>query len=89
MTTMRNPSSRDRSQKAPDFAEVPYGLTQGEFNVLRLLTEGLYDHQISEALDLSESTIKNKVNAIVRKMNTRSRTEAGVRAIREGLFPRD
>lgn len=86
MTTMRTPSHRDRSQITPDLVGLPYGLTQREFDVLRLVTEGLYDPQISEALNLPESTVKKQISTIAHKMNTRSRTEAGVRAIREGLF---
>lgn len=89
MTTMRSRSFRSWSQLSATGTDVPYGLSEREFVVLQLLTEGLYDPQIAEVLDIPEDTVRSQVVSIVGKMNTRSRTEAGVRAIREGLFSRD
>jgi DNA-binding NarL/FixJ family response regulator len=62
-----------------------YQLSQRELAVLRLLTEGLSDKEIASRLEISSSTASKHVEAVRLKLGTRSRTEAAVRAIREGL----
>jgi DNA-binding NarL/FixJ family response regulator len=93
MTTTRVPRlfGQSKGRLAPPRAEagLPYALTSGELVVLRLITDGLYDPQIAEALDISEAAVKDRTGSIVRKMNARSRTEAAVKAIREHIFTSD
>jgi PAS domain S-box-containing protein len=64
----------------------PYSLTYREFAVLHLVAEGWADKQIAEALGISIYTVNKHVGNILGKMNAASRTEAGVRALREGFL---
>jgi PAS domain S-box-containing protein len=64
----------------------PYGLTYRELAVLHLVAEGSADKQIAESLGISTYTVNKHVANILGKMNAVSRTEAGVRAIREGML---
>ena len=60
-------------------------LTPREIEVLHLLALGLPNRQIADRLFISERTAKFHVNAILSKLEARSRTEAVVRAARLGL----
>jgi PAS domain S-box-containing protein len=64
----------------------PYGLTYRELAILHLVADGSADKQIAESLGISIYTVNKHVGNILGKMNAASRTEAGVRAIREGLL---
>lgn len=61
-------------------------LTPREAEVLQLLAEGLPNKTIAEQLHISEHTVKFHVNAIMGKLGAQSRTEAVVRATRQGLL---
>jgi DNA-binding NarL/FixJ family response regulator len=61
-------------------------LTSRELEVLRLVAEGLPNKQIAIALKVSEHTVKFHINAIMGKLGVQSRTEAVVRATRQGLI---
>jgi DNA-binding NarL/FixJ family response regulator len=61
-------------------------LTNRELEVLRLVAEGLPNKQIAIKLSISEHTIKFHINAIMGKLGVQSRTEAVVRATRQGLI---
>ena len=63
----------------------PYGLTFREFTVLHHVAAGKADKQIAHELGISPLTVHKHVANILSKMNAASRTEAGVRALREGL----
>jgi DNA-binding NarL/FixJ family response regulator len=52
--------------------------------VLELLTAGRSNKEIASALDISEHTAKFHVNAIMEKMGAQTRTDAVVRAVRNG-----
>jgi PAS domain S-box-containing protein len=65
---------------------IPYNLTYRELAVLHLVAEGAADKQIAESLGISIYTVNKHVGNILSKMGAASRTEAGVRAIREGLL---
>jgi DNA-binding NarL/FixJ family response regulator len=67
---------------------TPYGLSEQELEVLYLLRSGLYIPQICEALVLPVHVVEAYVDSLLEKMNARSKTEAAVRAIREGIFGR-
>ena len=64
----------------------PYGLTFREFTLLHLVAAGRADKEIAKELDISPLTVHKHVGNILGKMNATSRTEAGVRALREGLL---
>jgi DNA-binding NarL/FixJ family response regulator len=63
-----------------------YGLSAREREVLGHVASGLADKQIAAALGVSTNTVSKHVGAILSKMGAASRTEAGVRALREGLL---
>jgi DNA-binding CsgD family transcriptional regulator len=73
----RGPRARTR--------ENPAGLTGRELEVLALLADGLRNAQIAERLVVSEKTVDHHVSAILRKLDVRSRGEAGAAAGRLGL----
>ena len=60
-------------------------LTEREKQVLCLMSQGLSNKAISQALTLSEGTVKVHVSNILGKLNASSRTEASVRALQAGL----
>ena len=69
--------------------EPPYSLTEQELDVLYHLKEGLYEDQIALTLGVTASTVQCHTASVIGKMNARSRTEAAVRAIKEGIFRRE
>ena len=68
------------------FRRNPYSLTIRELVVLDLVVTGKADKEIAEELTISPRTVHKHVANILSKMDAGSRTEAGVRAVREGLF---
>jgi DNA-binding NarL/FixJ family response regulator len=66
------------------FAER-FGLSDLELKVLRLMTEGLSNEEISEMTGLARETIKGYLKTLFRKLDVKNRTEAAVLAVREGL----
>lgn len=61
-------------------------LTPRELDVLQLLAEGLSNKAIAQRLEISAHTVKFHVNAIMGKLDARSRTEAVVHAMRLGVI---
>ncbi len=64
-------------------------LTNREFEVMRLVAEGLSNAQIAERLVLSEKTVKGYVSNILSKLHLADRTQAAVFAWREGMMRQD
>ncbi len=73
----RGPRARTRENSA--------GLTPRELEVVALLARGLRNAQIAERLVVSEKTIDHHVSAILRKLEVRTRGEAGAKAAELGL----
>jgi two-component system, NarL family, response regulator LiaR len=61
-------------------------LTPRETEVLRLIAEGLSNKQVAEKLDISVATIKTHVEDILEKLSATDRTQAAVKALRQGLI---
>ncbi|MBE0529786.1 MAG: response regulator transcription factor [Rhodospirillales bacterium] len=57
-------------------------LSEGEAEVLSLLGQGLTNKFIAQRLGIRDSTVKNLVRSVLRKMHFRNRTEAGIFAFR-------
>jgi DNA-binding NarL/FixJ family response regulator len=72
-----------RKQKA---AEV---LTDREIEVLQLATQGSSNQEIADKLFLSLRTVQSHLNHIFNKLQVSSRTEAVVRALKEGWVTLD
>jgi len=71
----------------PRREDPPYGLSQAEQRVLTQLADGLSDKEIALKLGASRFTINKHVTSILAKMRVRSRTQAAIRAVREGALP--
>jgi DNA-binding CsgD family transcriptional regulator len=67
-------------------ADLPYGLSVRELEVLTLLTGGHTNAQIGRRLSISPKTVAKHVEHTLGKMGAASRTEAAVRATRVGLL---
>ena len=65
--------------------EQRYGLTFREMAVIQLVASGQSDKEIATILNISPGTAHVHVANVLRKMGARSRTEAAVRAVKEGL----
>ncbi|MDO9476483.1 MAG: response regulator transcription factor [Pseudohongiella sp.] len=61
-----------------DFAHKLGQLTPQQFKVLRAIADGLLNKQIAYEMDVQETTIKQHVSAILRKLGVINRTQAGV-----------
>ena len=67
------------------FKEQHANLTQREYEVLKLVVEGLSNSEIAEELTISEHTAKAHVCNIIQKLVVDDRTQAAVKALKEGL----
>ena len=61
-------------------------LTPRETEVLRLIADGLSNKQVAERLDISVATIKTHVEDILKKLSATDRTQAAVKALRQGFI---
>lgn len=60
-------------------------LSTREVEVVRCITEGLSNKEISARLAVSEKTVKNHISHILAKMKLNARTQVAVHALRSGL----
>ena len=60
-------------------------LTDQEKRILTRVAEGASNKDIAEDLNLSERTVKNYLSIIFQKLQVNNRTEAAIRAMRDGL----
>jgi DNA-binding NarL/FixJ family response regulator len=65
---------------------VQFGLTEREFDVLRLLGNGKTNDEIAQALFISNGTARTHVANILGKLDAHTRTEAAGIARRNGLI---
>ena len=77
-------SELDEDPPAPP--ERPAGLSERDIEVLRLMAGGDCTARIADYLAYSESTIKNVIHAIERKLGARNRTHAVAIAVKTGLI---
>lgn len=73
------------SRVLPPANESKFMLSDREFEVLRLLVEGLSNLQMAERLKVSPETIKTHMRHIMEKLAVSDRTQAAVKALRAGL----
>lgn len=71
-------------QKSSDSAEE--ALSEREIAILRLMSEGLSNQEISRRISLSENTVKYHLKNIFQKLHAHNRTEAVTFAMRSGLL---
>lgn len=70
--------SQLENQHDKAFADKLAQLTPHQFKVLKMMADGLLNKQIAYELDISESTVKQHVSAVLRKLEVINRTKAGV-----------
>jgi DNA-binding NarL/FixJ family response regulator len=68
--------------------DAPYAdeLTEREHEILRYLARGANNREISEALFITEGTVKNHVSNVLNKLGLRDRTQAAIYAREHGLI---
>ena len=82
---MQRPSEKNSATNEIKRDKNIYGLTERELDVLELMVEGLSNPQIADKLVITRATAKAHVHSILQKLCAETRTQATVRAMREGL----
>jgi DNA-binding NarL/FixJ family response regulator len=75
---LRDDIEADIADEHVEFASRLEQLTPQQFRVLECLADGLLNKQIAYELNVQETTIKQHVSAILRKLNVINRTQAGI-----------
>jgi NarL family two-component system response regulator LiaR len=71
-------------------SDAPHSvLTERELEVLKLVAQGLDNHDIAEQLVISLPTVRSHVNNILTKLNLSNRSQAVLYALREGVASLD
>jgi two-component system, NarL family, response regulator LiaR len=74
-------------QVAAQPAAAAADLTAREIEVLLQIARGMSNRQISEALFISEKTVKTHVSSLLDKLDLDDRTQLAIYAIKNGLAP--
>lgn len=74
-----------KPQSRASFKAEHQNLTEREYEVLKLVVEGKSNSEIATELSISEHTAKAHVCNIIQKLVVDDRTQAAVKAIKEGL----
>jgi NarL family two-component system response regulator LiaR len=64
---------------------LPEELTERELDVVRLVAQGRSNHEIAQALVISEKTVKTHISNILGKLQLEDRTQLAIYAIKHGL----
>lgn len=72
-----NPSEREEEQEP--------SLSEREVDVLALLVQGLSNSEIADKLQISSETVKSHLRHIMKKLSVNDRTQAAVKALKQGL----
>lgn len=78
--------AESNKQSEPAEGKTTSRLSQREVDVLKLVVEGLSNQQIAEKLVLSIETVKTHMRRLMEKLAVSDRTQAAVKAMREGLL---
>ncbi|QNI02933.1 two-component system response regulator NarL [Halomonas sp. SH5A2] len=74
-----------RNQRSAPAGPGVEALTQREKEILRELAAGMSNKLVARKLDITEGTVKVHVKHLLKKLHLRSRVEAAVWAVQEGL----
>lgn len=61
-----------------------YNLSESEINIIKLISDGFSNKEISQKLYLTEGTVKNKISKILLKLNLRDRTQIAIFYLKNG-----
>lgn len=75
----------DESKEKHTSTALSDGLTARERSVLRLVAHGQNNKEIGCTLSISEDTVKKHVQTILSKLGVSGRTQAAVKAVRDGI----
>jgi len=64
-------------------------LTERELDVVRLVAQGRNNHEIAQALVISEKTVKTHISNILGKLHLEDRTQLAIYALKKGLVDLD
>jgi len=81
----RKPGAPPKPQSRASFKAEHANLTEREYEVLKLVVEGKSNNEIADELKISEHTAKAHVCNIIQKLVVDDRTQAAVKAIKDGL----
>ena len=86
-TVMKALPSNNPNHMAKNASREQYrvGLTQRELEVLELIVDGKSNQEIAERLVVTIHTVKAHVANIIQKLAVDDRTQAAVKALREGI----
>ena len=65
--------------------KTEYNLNEKEITIIKLISKGLSNKEISSELFLSEGTIKNSITNILNKLNLRDRTQIAIFAFKNNI----
>ncbi len=71
-------------ESPPD--ELPYGLSEREWKILRLMAGGATNEEIAGKLFISPRVVRRCNTSLYRKLDVRNRSEAIAKAASQGLF---
>lgn len=78
-------SGNAEQSEQPNSTNNSYDLNGQELKVLKYLTQGLSNKDISEKMFLSVGTVKNYISNIYSKLNVNNRASAIMKAMEESL----
>jgi two-component system, NarL family, response regulator LiaR len=76
-------------QAGPAPQTLPRDLTGRELEVIRLVARGRSNHEIAQALVISEKTVKTHISNILGKLHLDDRTQLAIYAINHGLVEQE
>jgi predicted ATPase/DNA-binding CsgD family transcriptional regulator len=79
-------NSKIANGRAANAETLPVPLNERELEVLRLISDGLSNHEIAERLVIARSTVKWHINNLFGKLGVHSRTRAVAQAKELGLL---
>jgi transcriptional regulator EpsA len=82
-------TERDSGAATASGQRGPLAVTPRQLQILNLIKAGKTNHQIAEMLGCSPWTIKNHIQAILRKLGSNTRTHAITRAMSLGVLSAD
>lgn len=73
----------DMMEKEKKVSWQDLNITQKEYNIMKLISEGLSNKEIAEKIYMSEGTIRNNISRLLEKLELRDRTQMAIFFIRK------